>query len=88
MPDSSPAKALVVGATGVIGRHIVERLLQEPMCEVVGLSRRALPARAGYTHLAVDLLDDTATAQALAQVSGITYVFFAGFAPAGGVAAD
>jgi len=88
MPDSSPAKALVVGATGVIGRYIVERLLQEPTWEAVGLSRRALPARAGYTHLAVDLLDDTATAQALAQVSGITHVFFAGFAPAGGVAAD
>jgi nucleoside-diphosphate-sugar epimerase len=33
-------KAVVVGALGVIGRYIVERLVEEPDWQVVGLSRR------------------------------------------------
>ena len=33
-------KAVVVGALGVIGRYIVERLLAEEDWEVIGLSRR------------------------------------------------
>jgi nucleoside-diphosphate-sugar epimerase len=33
-------KAVVVGALGVIGRYIVERLVDEPDWQVVGLSRR------------------------------------------------
>jgi nucleoside-diphosphate-sugar epimerase len=33
-------KAVVVGALGVIGRYIVERLVTEPDWQVVGLSRR------------------------------------------------
>jgi len=81
-------KALVIGATGVIGRYIVDRLLQAPDWEVVGLSRRALSPRARYTQLSVDLLDGEATGRALAQVTGITHVFFAGFQSAGTVAAD
>ena len=32
--------AVVVGALGVIGRYIVDRLASEPGWEVVGLSRR------------------------------------------------
>ncbi|MET0652015.1 MAG: NAD-dependent epimerase/dehydratase family protein, partial [Hyphomicrobiaceae bacterium] len=37
-------KAVVVGALGVIGRYIVERLLAAGDWNVVGLSRRAAPA--------------------------------------------
>jgi len=33
-------KAVVVGALGVIGRYIAERLVEEPDWQVVGLSRR------------------------------------------------
>jgi nucleoside-diphosphate-sugar epimerase len=50
-------KAVVVGALGVIGRYIVERLLSEDDWTVVGLSRRAAPAVPRYRHIAVDLVD-------------------------------
>jgi nucleoside-diphosphate-sugar epimerase len=36
-------KAVIVGALGVIGRYIVEKLIEEPDWTVVGLSRRASP---------------------------------------------
>ena len=50
-------KAVVVGALGVIGRYIVERLVEEPEWQVVGLSRRKTKDRPRYRHIAVDLLD-------------------------------
>jgi NAD(P)-dependent dehydrogenase (short-subunit alcohol dehydrogenase family) len=43
-----------LGALGVIGRYIVERLLGEDDWTVVGLSRRAAPAAPRYQHIAVD----------------------------------
>ena len=52
--------AVVVGALGVIGRYIVERLLAEEDWEVVGLSRRAAPETPRYRHIPVDLLDEEA----------------------------
>jgi nucleoside-diphosphate-sugar epimerase len=50
-------KAVVVGALGVIGRYIVERLVEEPDWRVVGLSRRKATDGPCYRHIAVDLLD-------------------------------
>jgi nucleoside-diphosphate-sugar epimerase len=76
--------ALVVGALGVIGRYIVERLLAEPDWSVVGLSRRAAEARPRYRHLALDLLDAEAAAAGLAALGDVTHIFYAAFqAPAG-----
>jgi nucleoside-diphosphate-sugar epimerase len=50
-------KAVVVGALGVIGRYIVERLVEERDWRVVGLSRRKTTDTPRYRHIAVDLLD-------------------------------
>ncbi len=50
-------KAVVVGALGVIGRYIVDRLLAEGDWQVVGLSRRPARNEPRYTHISVDLLD-------------------------------
>ena len=58
--------AVVVGALGVIGRYIVERLLAEADWDVVGLSRRATPEAPRYRHISVDLLDETACGARLA----------------------
>ena len=55
-------QAVVVGALGVIGRYIVERLLEEDDWSVVGLSRRAAEAAPRYRHICVDLLDQRGTA--------------------------
>jgi nucleoside-diphosphate-sugar epimerase len=44
-------KAVVVGALGVIGRYIVERLLAEQDWTVVGLSRRGAASGPRYQHI-------------------------------------
>lgn len=80
-------KAVVVGALGVIGRYIVERLLAEPDWEVVGVSRRARPDRERYRHVAVDLLDAAAAQHALAGARDATHVFYCAFQAAEGAAA-
>lgn len=86
MPERK--QAVVVGALGVIGRYVVERLLQEDGWSVVGLSRRAAEARPRYRHVSVDLLDPDDAAQKLAIFSEATHVFYAAFQPAAGAAAD
>ena len=70
-------KAVVVGALGVIGRYIVERLVAEHDWQVVGLSRRKKPDRPRYRHVAVDLLDAEATERKLADLTDVTHIFYA-----------
>ena len=72
-------QAVVVGALGVIGRYIVERLGHEPDWQVVGLSRRQSPDRPGYRHIAVDLLDAEDTRRKLARLTDVTHVFYTAF---------
>src|ERR1700745_156622 len=50
-------EAVVVGALGVMGRYIVERLLRQDDWSVIGLSRRAAGAVPRYRHISVDLRD-------------------------------
>jgi nucleoside-diphosphate-sugar epimerase len=80
--------AVVVGALGVIGRYIVERLLAEEGWSVVGLSRRPADDSPRYRHVAVDLLDKGACDAALGGLTDATHVFYAAFQPAQGAAAD
>lgn len=61
------ARLLVTGASGFLGRHLVEALLARGH-EVHAVSRRGLPERSGVRVHAVDLLDSSATDQLLAQV--------------------
>jgi nucleoside-diphosphate-sugar epimerase len=80
--------AAVVGALGVIGRYIVERLLAEEGWSVVGMSRRDAPAALRYRHIPVDLLDADASRARLAGLADATHLFYAAFQPAQGAAAD
>ena len=81
-------KAVVVGALGVIGRYIVEKLLDEPDWQVVGLSRRAKPDSPRYRHVSVDLLDADDTNRKLAALTDVTHVFYAAFQASAGAASD
>ena len=80
-------QAVVVGALGVIGRYIVERLLMQEGWSVVGLSRRPAEAAPRYRHISVDLLDRHAAAAQLAGLTEATHIFYAAFQPAAGAAA-
>ncbi len=79
--------AVVVGALGVIGRYVVERLLAEEGWSVVGLSRRGAPGKPRYRHLSVDLLDTDALGSRRAELKDATHVFCAAFQPSQGAAA-
>ena len=79
--------AIVVGALGVIGRYIVEKLLADGDWQVIGLSRRAEPDAARYRHVAVDLLDPAEVGRKLAGLSDVTHVFYAAFQAGAGAAA-
>ncbi|HEY4894014.1 MAG TPA: SDR family oxidoreductase, partial [Reyranella sp.] len=81
-------KAVVVGALGVIGRYIVDKLLAEGDWQVVGLSRRAAKNAPRYHHIPVDLLDLEDVGRKLGGSSDVTHVFYAAFQPGTGAAAD
>ncbi|HAZ76190.1 MAG TPA: NAD-dependent dehydratase, partial [Enterobacteriaceae bacterium] len=57
-------KALIVGISGVIGRALAEKLLEEGW-EVTGLSRGRGDVLAGCTSLTADLTDAAAVIEAL-----------------------
>src|SRR5262245_41581765 len=80
--------AVVVGALGVIGRYIVERLLAEEGWSVVGVSRRDAPQAPRYRHIPLDLLDNDACGSKLAGLTDATHVFYAAFQASQGAAAD
>ena len=73
--------AVVVGALGVIGRYLVEKLAGLPDWQVVGLSRRAGESRARVRYIPVDLTNAEDAAAKLADLKDATHVFYAAFQP-------
>jgi nucleoside-diphosphate-sugar epimerase len=59
--------ALIAGVSGIIGRHLAERLTAEDWI-VTGISRHKHDLPGDVDHIAVDLTDDGAVKQALAHV--------------------
>ena len=70
--------ALIAGATGAASTRLVETLLEDPACRVVGLSRRgAKSAHERLSYQRCDLLDPASCASALAAAGGVTHVYYA-----------
>ena len=69
-------KALVAGASGVVGRRLAEHLAGEPDWEVTGLARRA-PPEASFQSIEVDLTDARDCTEKLAGLTGTTHVLYA-----------
>ena len=74
--------AVIAGVSGIVGRAVAGRLVEEGW-RVVGLSRRPPdPAIPGLVHLPVDLTDRDACRSALAAgAAAATHVIYAGRAP-------
>src|SRR5688572_159460 len=69
-------KALVAGASGVVGRRLAEYLAGVPDWEVTGLARRA-PPDASFQSIEVDLTDAADCAEKLSGLTGTTHVLYA-----------
>ncbi|MDJ0359828.1 SDR family oxidoreductase [Rhodococcus sp. H29-C3] len=71
--------AVVVGASGVIGGHLVEHLRRTGEWEVIGLSRRGGQDEPDLRHIAVDLLDSEDARNQLGPLSATTHIFYAAY---------
>ncbi len=71
-----PSTAIVIGASGVIGRALSERLLRDGWA-VYGLSRGRTPQVAGSRAVHVDLTDRDAVTEALAECDAQNVFFTA-----------
>ncbi|MBM3341747.1 MAG: SDR family oxidoreductase [Betaproteobacteria bacterium] len=70
-------RILIVGATGLAGAQAVRHFAALPDWTVTALSRRAPPAHANVTHLALDLTDAKACRKAFATAAPCTHVLYA-----------
>jgi nucleoside-diphosphate-sugar epimerase len=82
----SKKTAVVVGALGVIGRYIVERLVAEGDWDVIGLSRRTGEDGPRVRFIPVDLLDEASVAAKLSGLTETSHIFYAAFQPVAGAA--
>jgi nucleoside-diphosphate-sugar epimerase len=79
-------KAIVVGALGVIGRYVVDKLAAEGDWEIVGLSRRQGEDRGSVRYVSVDLLDPVSIKATMDATADATHVFYAAFQSVPGAA--
>jgi nucleoside-diphosphate-sugar epimerase len=70
-------KALIAGATGVVGRNLLKHLLAIGGWDIVALSRRTPDLPGHYEHIAVDLLDAAQCKTRLGHLTDVTHLFFA-----------
>jgi nucleoside-diphosphate-sugar epimerase len=78
---SSKRTAVVVGATGIMGRAITEALAKESQWNVIALSRSGESVPGADQAIAVDLLDPENARRQLLPVAGTTHLFFAAYQP-------
>jgi nucleoside-diphosphate-sugar epimerase len=72
-------KALVAGATGVVGRYLLMLLMERSGWEVVAVSRRKPDVAGDYLHLAADLTDAQECRGKLSALRDVTHVFYAAY---------
>jgi nucleoside-diphosphate-sugar epimerase len=69
-------QALVVGASGLLGTNFHQYLESLGDWEVITLSRKPVGGSSTARHLALDLLDRNACAQAVPALAAVTHVFY------------
>jgi nucleoside-diphosphate-sugar epimerase len=89
MPNKSTTPtAVVVGATGIIGRAIAAKLAELGGWRVIGITRSGDTAPGVDDAIAVDLRDPEEARRRLAPAAGATHLFFAAYLPQGSWAAE
>lgn len=85
--SSPPPHVLIAGASGVIGSAAVEHFASLPGWRVTALSRRspAVAEETRFDHLALDLGDHAACADAVSRLPAVTHLVYAAVAEAPGL---
>lgn len=73
--------ALVPGASGIIGRTLIEYLSSLDDWNIIGLSRRQPEYDSRAKFIEVNLLDRTDCEQKLSSLNDITHIFYAAYQP-------
>lgn len=86
MPVSSPgpagaASALVIGANGIIGSNMLAMLREQTDWQLHAVARAHPPSDDRVNRIAVDLLDEAASREALGRIGPVDTIFFAALAP-------
>lgn len=81
MKPSEQKTAIVIGATGIIGRAITAMLAADKQWQVVALSRSGVSIPGVHKVLTVDLIDQHKSRQELAAFSKVTHLFYAAYLP-------
>ena len=82
MPNESTTRtAVVVGATGIIGRAIAAKLAGLGGWRVLGVTRSGGTVPGVDEAIAVDLRDPEEVRRRLAPAAGATHLFFAAYLP-------
>ncbi|SCW79289.1 Nucleoside-diphosphate-sugar epimerase [Paenibacillus tianmuensis] len=71
-------KALVVGATGIIGSYILDHLSLLDDWEAIGVAR-TIPDKHPERYVSLNLLDAGQVKETLGRIRGITHIFFAAY---------
>lgn len=77
--DSVKKTALVIGATGVSGRALVEHLTGLPDWTVIAASRKAPYFETAARFVGVDLMNADDAATTLGGLSDVTHVFYTAY---------
>jgi nucleoside-diphosphate-sugar epimerase len=72
-------KAVVTGATGVVGRYLLSHLTAQPDWDVIAVSRRKPDVPGEYLHVALDLTDAAACQAQREAFAGATHAFYAAY---------
>jgi hypothetical protein len=86
--ESTPPTAVVVGATGIIGRAIATKLPELGRWRVIGITRSGSTVPGVDEGIAVDLRDPEEARRRLAPAAGATHLFFAAYLPQASFAAE
>lgn len=69
-------KALIVGASGMVGSNLYARLCKESDWDIATMSRRPVPQGSAHPHLFTNLLDAAACRDAANSLNDVTHIFF------------
>jgi nucleoside-diphosphate-sugar epimerase len=71
--------ALIAGASGIVGRALMEHLARQEDWKVIGTSRRPVQDAGSAEYLCLDLLDAEAVGAARQSLREVTHVFFTAY---------